>query len=247
MSVLKGVVALLDESVPVGSRLIRAIHASTSFVIIPIFALANAGIELSGDALSDAATSSVSLGIAFGLVVGKIAGIAGAVGLSPDWLEPIMWVLQQVGVLMAPVIGGLVIVWYTRQWQHLIPFVLVLPLKLGIEKGIVKRLVERERPYVSIGPEIHVRGPAFEGLSFPSGHATTAFALGVLVAGFLPPRWRPVPLLWAVVVAVARLYYGEHNLLDVIAGAATGTAFATILWFLVLNRFVEPDSDSAQL
>lgn len=165
----------------------------------------------------------------------------------PDWLEPIMWVLQQVGVLMAPVIGGLVIVWYTRQWQHLIPFVLVLPLKLGIEKGIVKRLVERERPYVSIGPEIHVRGPAFEGLSFPSGHATTAFALGVLVAGFLPPRWRPVPLLWAVVVAVARLYYGEHNLLDVIAGAATGTAFATILWFLVLNRFVEPDSDSAQL
>ncbi|MGI9594613.1 MAG: phosphatase PAP2 family protein [Acidimicrobiales bacterium] len=159
----------------------------------------------------------------------------------PNWLEPPMWVLQQVGVIMAPVIGGLVIVWYTRNWLHLVPFVLVLPLKLGIEKSIIKQLVERERPYVSIGPEINVRGSAFEGLSYPSGHATTAFALGILVAGFLPPRWRPLPLCWAVVVAVARLYYGEHNILDVVAGAATGTAFAMVLWFTFLNRFARPD------
>ena len=70
---------LINESVPVGSRLIRSIHPWTSFVIIPIFALANAGIELSGDALSDAASSSVTIGIAAGLVIGKIVGIAGAV------------------------------------------------------------------------------------------------------------------------------------------------------------------------
>ena len=70
---------LINESVPVGSRLIRAIHPWTSFVIIPIFALANAGIELDGESLSDAASSSVTLGIAVGLVVGKIVGIAGAV------------------------------------------------------------------------------------------------------------------------------------------------------------------------
>jgi membrane-associated phospholipid phosphatase len=31
---------------------------------------------------------------------------------------------------------------------------------------------------------------------------------------------------------------GEHNLLDVIAGAAVGSIFATVLWFAVLNRFV---------
>jgi NhaA family Na+:H+ antiporter len=70
---------LINESVPVGSRLIRSIHPWTSFVIIPIFALANAGIELSGDALSDAASSSVTVGIVAGLVVGKIVGITGAV------------------------------------------------------------------------------------------------------------------------------------------------------------------------
>ncbi len=159
----------------------------------------------------------------------------------PDWLEAPMWFIQQVGVLAAPIVAGLVVVAFTRRWQHLVPFVLVLPLKLGIEKGLVKQLIDRERPFVSVGPEINVRGPAVEGLSFPSGHATTAFALGILLAAFLPPRWRPVPVIWAIGVAVARLYYGEHNFLDVVAGAALGTLFATVLWFFFLNRFADEE------
>jgi len=73
---------LIQESVPVGSRLIRAIHPWTSFMIIPIFALANAGIELSRSALADAATSAVTIGIVAGLVVGKTLGIAGAVVIA---------------------------------------------------------------------------------------------------------------------------------------------------------------------
>ena len=73
---------MINESVPVGSRLIRSIHPWTSFVIVPIFALANAGIQLGGGALSDAATSSVTLGIAGGLIIGKIVGITGAVVLA---------------------------------------------------------------------------------------------------------------------------------------------------------------------
>ena len=84
-----------------------------------------------------------------------------------------------------------------------------------------------------------MRGPAFEGLSFPSGHTTTAFALGVLLVAFVPPKWRPVALAWAAITGIARLYYGEHNILDVVAGAALGTTFAVVLWFTIVNRFVE--------
>lgn len=162
----------------------------------------------------------------------------------PDWLEPPLWVLQQFGLLFTPLTAGLVIVWYTRRWQHFAAFAAVAPLKLGIEKLLIKQHVERERPFVSVGPEIQVRGPAFEGLSFPSGHTTTAFATAVLIGAFLPPRWRPLPLIWAAIVGVARLYYGEHNFLDVVAGAALGTMFATVLWFVFLNRFTGPRGES---
>jgi Na+:H+ antiporter, NhaA family len=63
------------------SPLARAEHALlpwTSFVIVPIFALANAGVRLSADALGEAVTSPVTLGIVLGLVIGKAVGIAGA-------------------------------------------------------------------------------------------------------------------------------------------------------------------------
>jgi len=163
----------------------------------------------------------------------------------PDWLEPLIWAVQQVGNLVSPIIAGLIIVYFTRNWRHLVPFVAVLPLKLGFEKAVVKQLVERERPFQSVGPEIEVRGPGFEGLSFPSGHTTTAFAVGILVSAFLPPRWRPLPVLWAAAVGISRLYYGEHNFLDVVAGAAMGTAFAALLWFVFLNRLVDPATDGA--
>ena len=94
----------------------------------------------------------------------------------PDWLEPIMWVLQQVGVLAGPLIGGVVIAVVARRREYAVPFVLLMPLKLILEKLVLKQLVERQRPFVTVGPDITVRGPAFEGLSFPSGHTTTAFA-----------------------------------------------------------------------
>jgi NhaA family Na+:H+ antiporter len=60
------------------SPLVRVEHGLlpwTSFVIVPIFALANAGVRLSADTIGDAVTSPVSLGVILGLVVGKPLGI----------------------------------------------------------------------------------------------------------------------------------------------------------------------------
>jgi Na+/H+ antiporter NhaA len=58
------------------------LHPWTSYVIIPIFALANAGIPLSGDALSTAWSSRVTLGVFLGLVVGKTVGVFSAALLA---------------------------------------------------------------------------------------------------------------------------------------------------------------------
>ena len=63
------------ESVSVAERLETLIHPFSSFIILPVFALANAGIELSSEGISDASTSTVTLGIILGLVVGKTLGV----------------------------------------------------------------------------------------------------------------------------------------------------------------------------
>ena len=72
----------LRESVPVTQRLQDALHPWTSYLVVPLFALGNAGVVLSSDLLGDAATSPITIGILVGLVVGKIVGIAGATALA---------------------------------------------------------------------------------------------------------------------------------------------------------------------
>jgi Na+/H+ antiporter NhaA len=63
-------------------RLQHRLHPWTSFVIVPLFALANAGIHLNGQLLGDAIGSPITLGIVFGYVVGKPLGIVAASWLA---------------------------------------------------------------------------------------------------------------------------------------------------------------------
>jgi protein-disulfide isomerase len=54
------------------------LHPWTSYVIVPLFALANAGIHLSSKLMTDAISSPITWGIVIGYVVGKPIGVAGA-------------------------------------------------------------------------------------------------------------------------------------------------------------------------
>ncbi len=66
---------LLSESVPVVERLQSLLHPLSAYVVLPIFALANAGVDVGGGVLGEAAGSTVALGIVAGLVLGKPIGI----------------------------------------------------------------------------------------------------------------------------------------------------------------------------
>jgi NhaA family Na+:H+ antiporter len=66
---------LIRESVPLTERLEQMLHPWTSYLIVPVFALANAGIELSRGSFD--AGSDVTVGVVAGLVVGKVVGITG--------------------------------------------------------------------------------------------------------------------------------------------------------------------------
>lgn len=77
-SVRRGLASALSPN----ERLQRLYHPWTSYVIVPLFALANAGIELSGGELARAFASPITLGILFGYVLGKPLGIVGAAWLT---------------------------------------------------------------------------------------------------------------------------------------------------------------------
>lgn len=74
---------LLTPARPVHGRevlpeLEHRVHPVTSLIVLPLFALANAGVVLGESALSDSEARSLAIAVGAGLVVGKLAGIAGA-------------------------------------------------------------------------------------------------------------------------------------------------------------------------
>jgi NhaA family Na+:H+ antiporter len=73
---------LARGSVSVVEWLQHGLHPWTSYLIVPLFALANAGIPLSGDIVRDAWGSALAWGIVAGLVLGKPLGVVAATTLA---------------------------------------------------------------------------------------------------------------------------------------------------------------------
>jgi NhaA family Na+:H+ antiporter len=74
--------SIANESIAPLNRLEHLLHPWSSFLIVPLFALANAGVRFGGIDIIDAITSPVALGVALGLLVGKIVGISAFTALA---------------------------------------------------------------------------------------------------------------------------------------------------------------------
>ncbi len=140
-------------------RLQYGLHPWTSYVIVPLFALANAGIHVTGGLLGDAITSPIALGILFGYVIGKPLGILGA-----SWVAsrpalhgprlPLSWpslagggAVAGIGFTVALLISGLAFHGELLQEAKLgvIASALVAPLVGWAVFGVVRRMPARVR------------------------------------------------------------------------------------------------------
>ncbi|HEX6651271.1 MAG TPA: phosphatase PAP2 family protein [Thermoleophilaceae bacterium] len=107
-------------------------------------------------------------------------------------------------------------------------------LALGAAQ-IIAHIWERPRPYIAHPGDAHLFIAASHDWSFPSDHATAAFAIAVALllrhrkAGILA-------IVMAVTLCVARVAVGTHYPGDVLAGALLGSAAALVLWHPVARR-----------
>ncbi len=128
-------------------------------------------------------------------------------------------------------VGLLLVVWFWpggravrngRQWA-VINATIAAAVALGVNQIII-RLWERPRPFAAVPHAILLLSPSHDP-SFPSDHAT--FAFGIAVALFLSlRRIGMVAIVFAALIAFARVYVGEHYVSDVVAGALIGGGVA---------------------
>jgi NhaA family Na+:H+ antiporter len=72
----------VDAITSPAARLEHSLHLPVSLIIIPFFALANAGIKIDFSSITNLLQTPVALGVIFGLIGGKVIGIAGSAFLA---------------------------------------------------------------------------------------------------------------------------------------------------------------------
>jgi membrane-associated phospholipid phosphatase len=199
-------------------------------------------------------TGAVSLGVVVlctilvrdGVVSSAEQSVFRSINELPDALETPMVGVQYAGVAFVPFLVAAVAA-VMRKWRLVIAALLVYPLKLIVEKVVLKEIVYRPRPGQN-EPDAVLRHVPGHGPSFPSGHAIVAFALAGIVAPYLTRGWRIAAYVAALAVAFSRIYLGAHNPLDVLAGAAAGLLLASVLNLLLLPHHSRTrDSDTEVL
>jgi membrane-associated phospholipid phosphatase len=180
----------------------------------------------------------VGIGVALGLlatrIVLPIGGLEQADARLPEWMESqrtsfwndaTYW-MSQVGatVLIAVVAGTVIFFAFRRRWR-IAGFLLTAILVEVTTYRLIAELVSRDRPDVV---KLDNLNPAH---SFPSGHVAASVAvycgIALLLTSRFHQRWLRM-VIWTValsipfLVAVSRIYRGEHHVVDVIGGALLG-------------------------
>lgn len=129
------------------------------------------------------------------------------------------------GVGFAGIVWVLIGIWLfmrekKKDHRFFIPIFLTLGASWFIVEFLLKYVVSRPRPTEDMGAIIVGNGASW--FSFPSSHATVAFAMATLLSRY-EPRWRILLFILAGLISFSRIYLGVHYPFDVFAGAIIGS------------------------
>lgn len=120
--------------------------------------------------------------------------------------------------------------------KEMIALILAVLTDVLIVEEVLKKIFMRVRPEAAIGRNMILLLKASESYSFPSGHATIAFA-----AAYILSRQRKKYSIYfyilAFFVALSRIYLGKHYPSDVFAGGIIGVFIGYFAYFLAGKIF----------
>jgi undecaprenyl-diphosphatase len=150
-------------------------------------------------------------------------------GLAPWFLAPLGGALLLIALVTSPSLARMSQLALASLSVRL-GFLFLAIAVPGLVVSIVKRIVGRARPIVAGEDAFLYKFFLWrvEYASFPSGHATTAFAAAIAF-GVLWPRLRPLFWTYAIVVALSRVVVTAHHPSDVVAGAIAGAVGALLV------------------
>lgn len=139
---------------------------------------------------------------------------------APGAVNTALYPVMQLGAAAAPlVVAGAVLA--GRRDRRSAAAVALGGLGAWFAAKAVKHVVGRDRPFVFLSG-LDVREGDGSGLGFPSGHAAVAASLAVTAALVVPRRARPLLVVTAGSVGIARIVFGVHLPLDVAGGWSLG-------------------------
>lgn len=143
----------------------------------------------------------------------------------PDWLEPVLFVVMQLGAFAAVFVIGAIFLLF-RKW-HIARTVMSAGTIAWLVSKIMKAEIGRGRPDGII--ELFELRNIASGLGYPSGHAAVAFALAFSLAPYASVWQRRVMYFLAFMVGIARVYVGVHLPFDIIGGFLIGFSAALLM------------------
>lgn len=156
-----------------------------------------------------------------------------------SWLDPVMHGITSLGN-------------HGSVWIVLVLLLIILPrfrfcgLVSGVSlmtcslltNRVLKLLFDRPRPY-EVTKGLDVIGKIYKDPSFPSGHTSAAFSVGVVCLILLPRKYGVPVFVLAVLMGISRMYIGVHFPTDVLGGAVFGTLCALLavgIWKILERR-----------